>query len=867
MKVMASLIQVLNIFTHRHSLALSACTTLVSIEPRLPMETRNRVLKATLGFFALPNDPLDIVDPLIKNLITLLSVILLTSGEDGRSRSEQLLHILRQVDIYVSSPAEHQRRRGSVAVHEMLLKFRMLCSGGFCGRGCYTNCTHGMQIDRAQRNFSNLPSVYVLPSRELLSLGERIIAYLPRCADTSSEVRKVAVQVVGLYFSISLSLPRMVASSGDLDLELSYNALSSLEDVISILRRDESIDQSEVFNRVISYVCVLLTKDELVISLHTCTAAISDKIKQSADGAIQAVIEFITKRGNELTEIDVSRTTQSLLSATVFVTDKHSRQEILNAISCLAENTNTNIVFNEVLVTAGRDLVTKDVSRLRGGWPMQDAFIAFSQHVILSSLFLEHAVSVLNRTPVLKGDAERGENSHSLDSIKDEDVLEAAVLALTALFRGGGKTGKKAVEQNYSSVLSALTLQLGTCHGLAGLGQHGHLRTLLTAFQSFCDCVGDLEMGKILARDGEHNDKEKWINIIQEVACCTSIKRPKEVSPICVILTEALKRQERFQREAAAAALSEFIRHSDGAAASLLEHMVEAMCLHVSDESATVRSLCLRGLVQIPEYHMPQYIAQVLGVIVALLEDCNESVQLTAVQCLLAVLKLSPKVAVEPVLINLAVRLRNLQVSMEVKMRSNAFAAYGALSSYGVDVQHQAFLEQVHATLPRLILHLYDDDLSVRQACRASFKQLAVMMEVDGLSALVNKQNFNSDRRSDYEDFIRDLTRQLGQHFTSRIDTYIASVMQAFDAPWAVIQANAIYLVSCMLSLLEDQRSLTPYFSQVVGMLVSKLSQSTDILVRATCSFALGLLLKASSPHIWASVQVDRFDSVRSSQD
>lgn len=32
---------------------------------------------------------------------------------------------------------------------------------------------------------------------------------------------------------------------------------------------------------------------------------------------------------------------------------------------------------------------------------------------------------------------------------------------------------------------------------------------------------------------------------------------------------------------------------------SLLEHIVEAMCLHVSDESPTVRSLCLRGLVQV----------------------------------------------------------------------------------------------------------------------------------------------------------------------------------------------------------------------------------------------------------------------------
>ncbi|EHA8588354.1 putative protein SHOOT GRAVITROPISM 6 [Cocos nucifera] len=633
---------------HTQSLALCSCTTLVSIEPRLPLETRNRVMKATLSFFALPRDPSDIVDPLISNLITLLCAILLTSGEDGRSRAEQLLHILRQVDLHVSSPMEHQRRRAA----------------------------------------------FVLPSRDSLSLGERIIAYLPRCTDTSSEVRKVAVQIVGLFFSISLSLPKLVVSSSDLDLEVSYSALSSLEDVISILRRDASIDQSEVFNRVLSSVCVLLTKDELVIALHTCTAAICDKIKQSADGAIQAVIEFITKRGNELNDVDVARTTQSLLSATVSVIDKHSRQE------------------------------------------------AFSQHVVLSVLFLEYVVSVLNRTPVLKSDIDKGDHAtHPVELPSDEHVLQAAILALTALFRGGGKTGKKAVEQSYSSVLSALTLQLGSWHGLSGLGQQEHSRALLTAFQSFCDCVGDIEMGKI------------------------------------------------------------------------------------------------------PDCHMPKYIAQVLGVIVALLEDADESVQLTAVQCLLTVLKSSPKDAVNPVLINLSVRLRNLQISMNAKMRSNAFAAYGALSIYGIGSQHQAFLEQI------------------------TLRQLAPLMEVDGFSALFSKQVFNSEHRSDYEDFIRDLTRQLCQLLASRVDKYLASAIQAFDAPWPVIQANAIYFSSCMLSLSDDQRTLAPYFSQVFALLVGKMSRSPDAVVRATCSFALGMLLKASNPLTWMVSELDRVDSSRSSQD
>lgn len=80
------------------------------------------------------------------------------SGEDGRSRADQLLHILRQIDQYVSSPIEYQRRRSCLAVYEMLLKFRTLCVIGYCALGCHGSCTHIKQIDRAVLgNFSNLP--------------------------------------------------------------------------------------------------------------------------------------------------------------------------------------------------------------------------------------------------------------------------------------------------------------------------------------------------------------------------------------------------------------------------------------------------------------------------------------------------------------------------------------------------------------------------------------------------------------------------------------------------------------------------------------------------------------------------------------
>ncbi|PIA54938.1 hypothetical protein AQUCO_00901089v1 [Aquilegia coerulea] len=839
---------------HTQTLALSACTTLVSVEPKLAVETRNHVMKATLGFFALPNDPSEIVDPLINNLVTLLCAILHTSGEDGRSRAELLLYMLRQIDQYASSSMEHQRRRGCVAVYEMLVKFRALCSSGYCPLGCIGSCVHFNKIDRTlHRNLSSLPSAFVLPTRGSLCLGERVIAYLPRCADTNSEVRKISAQILDLFFSISLSLPRPVGSVVE-DIEMPYSALSSLEDVIAILRSDASIDQSEVFSRIVSSVSILLTKEELVAALHGSATAICDKVKQSAEGAILAVIEFVTKRGKELKESDVSRTTHSLLSATMLVTEKHLRLEILGAISCLAESTSSKVVFDEVLSAAGKDVITKDVSRLRGGWPIQDAFYAFSQHTVLSVLFLEHVISVLNRAPIVKEESERADTSrHSIDVFMDGDVFQAAVLALTALFRGGGKVGKKAVEQSYSTVLCTLTLQLGGCHGLVGSGQQEPLRTLLNAFQAFCECVGDLEMGKILARDGELSENERWVNLIGDLAGCISIKRPKEVPTICTLLSKALNRQQTFQREAAAAALSEFVRFSDKIS-SQLEQMVEALCRHVSDESPTVRRLCLRGLVQIPSTHILQHVTQVVGVIVALLEDPDESVQLTAVLCLLTVLDTSPNEAVDPVLLNLSLRLRNLQVSMNVKMRASAFAAFGALCKYGVGAQHEAFLEQVHLTLPRLILHVHDDHLSVRQACRNTLRISISLIEVDNVSALFKTHYFNSDHRSDYEDFLRDLARHLCHNFPSRADTYMASVIQAFDAPWPTIQANAIYLSSTILSQLEDQRFSAPYYPQVFGILVSKLSQSPDAIVRATCSSAIGmLLLKSTNSSLMAS--------------
>ncbi|AQL09722.1 Protein SHOOT GRAVITROPISM 6 [Zea mays] len=252
----------------------------------------------------------------------------------------------------------------------------------------------------------------------------------------------------------------------------------------------------------------------------------------------------------------------------------------LKQISCLAENTNHVVVFDEVLSVAGKDICTKDIPRIRGGWAIQDVFYAFSQHKELALLFLEYTLSILHKEPVIINSSEKGESTS--ESLADDCILQATMFALNAfmrywspfdgsllmlrmvgtfsssdftyfkktskLYRGGGKIGKQAVEKSYPSVLSGLILKLGSLNGVAELGRNELLRSLLIAFQSFCKCVGDVEMGKLLARDGEQTEKDKWIELVQEIACSSSVKRPKDVLPTCVILCNALNRNQRWRK-------------------------------------------------------------------------------------------------------------------------------------------------------------------------------------------------------------------------------------------------------------------------------------------------------------------------------
>lgn len=81
----------------------------------------------------------------------------------------------------------------------------------------------------------HLPAAFVLPTREALCLGDRVVMYLPRCADTNSEVRKVSAEVgdwlaalmLSNKFNLCTALPTVIESSKSIGHAMSFPIFSS----------------------------------------------------------------------------------------------------------------------------------------------------------------------------------------------------------------------------------------------------------------------------------------------------------------------------------------------------------------------------------------------------------------------------------------------------------------------------------------------------------------------------------------------------------------------------------------------------------------------------------------------------------------
>ncbi|XP_024360918.1 protein SHOOT GRAVITROPISM 6 isoform X4 [Physcomitrium patens] len=805
---------------HTQEMALDACATLVSVNPKLTSKMRDSVLQAAFGFFTLPMS-LAVSDTLFTNLTRFLCTILLTSGDDGKSRAMQLQFLLKRLDEFASSSMEYERERAVRTVLALLQYYRALCFPGSCYVGCTGSYMHlRSSSDTDQSGGAAGPAL--LPPREALRLGERIVAFLPRCTDVSPVIRILAGQIITILCNMVMLIPDPAgAKSTDDSIELSL-AITALQDLTDSTKGKTDGSEVNVLQRVVDAVLNLLNYTE------------------SAQGAMSALTQIIYSRGSQLREGDICKIARNLFEAAAIDCDRH--QGILAVVCSLAEHSVAKVVFSEI-ITAGEIELVDDLDK-RKLCRFEKIILAISHHEKLSLIFLEYVVDILDHAPVFKeDDAEKGNISdHLTFPMSLCQRSQAATLALQEILRGANDTVKQAVNQCYPRVLCCLLLRIGSIQESISIDMQP-LRDMITTIHVFSETVENDDMGKVLFTDGEQRlSGERWTEAVEEVASNSAREKPEEVTNMCTLLWPALERQHDCQRAAAAAALSGLVQHCENTSI-LLGSLVEALTAHTSDESSTVRLLCVRSLVQMIKRGVTAFVPEALNVIVALLEDKEDEVANAAVCGLSPVIQVASAEVVYPMLLNLCLRLSILQTRHLESTRAAAFEALGSVSKFATGVQLGTFMEQIHKILPRLVFHVNDEAPSVSLACKNALRSISPLLHAQDIRALVNLRTFEFGRSMEYDDFVKEFVKHLVLQFRDKVDIYVSCAIQAFESPWPVIQANSAYFVGCLLSRVRDAVSVAHYVPQVSNLLMKMTTSSPSALVRAKSTLALSQIM------------------------
>jgi hypothetical protein len=94
-----------------------------------------------------------------------------------------------------------------------------------------------------------------------------IHSFVDTSIECLADVVRVPDQVLDLFFSISLLLPKPVGAEASENRQASYAAVTDLEDLIAVTNWDATGDELEVLRHIVHSVGILLTTEEVCKSV------------------------------------------------------------------------------------------------------------------------------------------------------------------------------------------------------------------------------------------------------------------------------------------------------------------------------------------------------------------------------------------------------------------------------------------------------------------------------------------------------------------------------------------------------------------------------------------------------------------------
>jgi len=324
-----------------------------------------------------------------------------------------------------------------------------------------------------------------------------------------------------------------------------------------------------------------------------------------------------------------------------------------------------------------------------------------------------------------------------------------------------------------------------------------------------------------------------------------SFNKDKHINKLFAVMAPFLRGNYPEQRVVAITVFAELIAHSENYP-ELLHNLMVAMTEGLAEPM--LKLFVLKGLGNValagPDA-ANKYSSTVIDALTPPLSGADEVLTLEAMNGLGKVFEVVDESKVSPFLVNLCAQIRPSFECQTKTIRASAFSLFGTLSRFGSAPScAERFNEQVHAVLPAVILHLYDEVEEVQHACKTTLRRIVPLTGAASFVELVENPMFDPMTPiTSYETLAEKLAKELIEHFPTRVPYYLNQCCDGFRSHWDRIKANSAVMVGMLLGNLppekRDKATLNPGI--ITRQLISLLKERT-VEVRQKAAEAMAVL-------------------------
>lgn len=798
--------------TEIRCLAIDACTTLLLLDPKLSDADLFDLVQTAFGAIFDLNDVTDANrDLMTKTLASLHAMLNIIVKKDCNAVCVQ--NLIKHLGRWMVSERDYQRAWMLQTFARILESFETGVEQQYSGKSEGTT-------GAAAASTSALPTA-------VEGLGKFLADLVPRCTDPSLSVRKDALGCIQRFLRIQAW---MQGHGGKEDIMI--DAITKLQE------RSESKESSVQFSMMNDLAKVLTKKiapSELVQFVVPLLEGLLDREPDSAGGACVVLIGIFRLRGEELGG-EVETLVEALRVKLAAIAHDRTYTGVLRAMRTYAAHH---------LIPVVKKLMAYDLPYDK---QVVSMWHSLASEEALAKPIMEHMLDILNtgRPYEERESGNRGQPSRKFATVPPRK----ATCALRELMVV--EETERLVESNYANILAAVLTRIASAADIVREGKEPGPPAIADAVQCFREFIVRSKSEFLSQALDETNEwqaldsQETYTAPFTTISAAVCKHRADQVPRLVEIFDEVLKRVYDSQRVVSAAVFAEFINQQCGGDLSHISKLKNGLLTKLVDPCHVVRMLCIRGLgnlASVPDDQMKKHCTTALSAMMAGMDDRDDprdDITLEAMKGLSKILAKVEEDNIRAILINISLRIRPCFEKDKPPVRAAAIRLFGDLSKFGDGPSKAPFLEQVHANMVSLLLHLNEADQEVKKACKSALKMLGPLLGSEKTN-LMFQQHLREDSSLLYGDFMNDLCKLLIEDFPEKMNFYSMNNLGFFKSEWWEIKANAAIFTGFLLGNLpvEKRRIITK--EHICGELV-RLLHDPCTPVRERAAEAMSLL-------------------------